>query len=224
MGRSIAAVALIVSLFTVSSAAAVVALGESSTLESSATSSCSAVGFDADCLETNTDARGPWYSARAIDQSAEDVSSVPSQVVIPEIGVNSRVVPVGVSHGNALEIPENIDVLGWYRYSASPASALGAMVLVGHRDGAEQGKGALYDLALLQPGDVLEVKDSRDRVTYYAVIARAVISKTEFAKRSEDIFAVAGPKRLRLISCGGYYDAEHGGYQSNVIVTAKPVD
>ncbi len=39
----------------------------------------------------------------------------------------------------------------------------------------------------------------------------------------EELFAVDGPPRLTLISCGGYYDPDNGGYQDNVVVTAVPL-
>ena len=39
----------------------------------------------------------------------------------------------------------------------------------------------------------------------------------------EKYFAVDGQHKLVLISCGGYYDRNNGGYQDNVIVTAEPL-
>lgn len=214
-------IVLIVSLLTVSTMAAVLAVSASSARVSPAEPACASQGFDADCLETEP--VGRQYSAKEIQEFEADLTSSPERLVIKSQNVDSRVVPVGMTKNRALEIPENIEMLGWYRYSARPASSVGAMVLVGHRDGVEQGKGALYDLANMQLGDTIEVTDTLNRLTKYSVIARSVISKDEFARRSPDIFSVMGPKRLRLISCGGYYDADQGGYQSNVIITAKPI-
>jgi hypothetical protein len=36
------------------------------------------------------------------------------------------------------------------------------------------------------------------------------------------VFARTGAPRLRLITCGGEYDVDAGGYQQNLVVTAVP--
>ena len=46
------------------------------------------------------------------------------------------------------------------------------------------------------------------------------ISKDDFSP--DDVFDRSGPAVLRLITCGGAYDAEDGGYQDNLVVTATP--
>ena len=40
---------------------------------------------------------------------------------------------------------------------------------------------------------------------------------------TDDLFAVDGPARLTIITCGGVYERDNGGYQANVIITAVPV-
>ncbi len=39
-----------------------------------------------------------------------------------------------------------------------------------------------------------------------------------------ELFARSGPARLTVITCGGPYLADQGGYQDNVVVTAVPVN
>ena len=55
----------------------------------------------------------------------------------------------------------------------------------------------------------------------YRVVSRELISKKRLPL--EELFAIDGPARLTLISCGGYYDHDNGGYQDNVVVTAIPL-
>jgi hypothetical protein len=38
----------------------------------------------------------------------------------------------------------------------------------------------------------------------------------------EELFSRQGPERLRVITCGGEYDPDAGGYQQNLVVTAAP--
>lgn len=56
----------------------------------------------------------------------------------------------------------------------------------------------------------------------YRVVAREFIQKSAFGDAAPDLFALDGQARLTLISCGGFYDPNAGGYQANVVVTAVP--
>ena len=38
----------------------------------------------------------------------------------------------------------------------------------------------------------------------------------------EELFARTGPERLWIITCGGEYLPDEGGYQQNLVVTAVP--
>ncbi|MDP1876225.1 MAG: class F sortase [Actinomycetota bacterium] len=62
------------------------------------------------------------------------------------------------------------------------------------------------------------VTDASGRQLDYRVVARESIAKKRLPY--EELFAVDGPARLTLISCGGFYDPQNGGYQDNVVVTA----
>ena len=57
-------------------------------------------------------------------------------------------------------------------------------------------------------------------------LAYKVVSRESIVKKRmplEELFAIDGPPRLTLISCGGYYDKDNGGYQENIVVTAVQV-
>ena len=144
----------------------------------------------------------------------------PVRVSIPSLGVRSDVVPTGVDRDGTTQIPEDVDVLGWYRYGPAPRDS-GSTVIVGHRDGRGQGRGALYALGALSVGDPIRVTLADGSRVDYRVVAREVLDKQ--AVPLEDIFARSGGRVLSLISCGGVYDRARGGYQANVLVTAVPV-
>lgn len=201
----------------------VIIVAQSRPIPPETTGACDQSQFDATCAHERAAEPEERASLRAVEHVTLDRSTQPHRLQINVLDVNAPIVPVGKTRQNGLEIPEDIDLVGWYRYGATPAWGVGSTVLVGHRDGVLEGHGALYDLAALAPGDIVQVTDLAKRETDFEVIARAVISKQEFADRSAELFSTTGPARLRLISCGGYYDAEQGGYQSNVVVTAKPL-
>lgn len=145
---------------------------------------------------------------------------VPRRVRIPAIDVATRVVPVGIDKNEALEVPDDVRLVGWYDLGVPPGADRGSAVLVAHRDSRTQGHGVFYDLGQLDVGDRVTVRNDAGEDLTYSVVSRESIRKKRLPY--EELFAVDGPPRLTLISCGGYYDPNNGGYQDNVVVTALP--
>ena len=145
----------------------------------------------------------------------------PMGVRIPALDVDTGVFPVGLDKNDAIEIPEDIRYVGWYEYGVPPGVDRGSAVLVAHRDGREQGRGVFYSLGTLEPGDKVYVITSEGQELPYKVVSRESILKKSLPY--EELFAVNGDPRLTLISCGGFYDPNNGGYQDNVVVTAVPM-
>jgi LPXTG-site transpeptidase (sortase) family protein len=143
------------------------------------------------------------------------------RVKIPRIEVSTQVLPVGLDADRALAIPEDITKVGWYDLGVPPGAERGSAVLVAHRDGRVQGHGVFYNLGQLSVGDRVYVSTADRQLLRYKVVSRELISKKRLPL--EELFAIDGPARLTLISCGGYYDRNNGGYQDNVVVTAIPI-
>jgi len=146
-------------------------------------------------------------------------SAPPIRARIQGLG-SADVVPVGVTPQGEAEIPEDVAQLGWYRFGPAPGDGQGSVVLMGHRD-SRGARGALYDLATVAPGSVIEVTDRAGATRRYAVASTTSIAKQVVPLA--DLFARTGPEQLVVISCGGAYDRSQGGYLDNVVVTALPV-
>jgi hypothetical protein len=134
--------------------------------------------------------------------------------------VNTRVVPVGVNSSGAVAVPDDVNTVGWYRWSAKPGARQGSVVLVGHVDSALQGAGAFFRLHTLGAGDRISVTTNVGEYTY------RVVSREDFPKATaplDELFSTAGAPRLELITCGGPFDPTTGSYRDNVVVTAVPV-
>jgi LPXTG-site transpeptidase (sortase) family protein len=132
--------------------------------------------------------------------------------------VNARVVPTGVTQRGNAQIPRDGDVIGWYEYGAAPGDARGSTVLIGHRDTRAEGPGALFDLDELNPGARVRVTDGKRSVTYRVVELRSI----DKAGLPDTLFRRGGPHQLVLITCGGAYLPEAGGYQENLFAVAVP--
>ncbi len=130
------------------------------------------------------------------------------------------VVPRGVDRSGAMALPGTASAVGWYRFGAHPRGATGATVLAGHVDTAEEGPGPLAGIGELRQGDRIDVRAGRRSTRY------VVTSVTRIAKSALDlpaVFSRVGRPRLHLVTCGGAYLPDRGGYQDNVVVAARRV-
>jgi hypothetical protein len=159
-------------------------------------------------------------SAGAVpERDDESVASRPVRVAVSAVGIDAAVRSVGVAADGQMQLPPNPEVLGWYRFGPSPG-ADGSAVLAGHLDSRRYGLGPLVRLRNVEPGDLVEVTSADGSSRTYRVDG---IARFEQEALPADVFARTGAPRLRLITCGGEYDVDAGGYQQNLVVTAVPV-
>ncbi|MFF9060247.1 class F sortase [Streptomyces sp. NPDC014882] len=142
----------------------------------------------------------------------------PTSLVLPRLDVRAPVDPVGVAGDGQVEVPEDPDRVGWYRYSPAPGSPRGSAVVVGHVDAKGRGLGVLDALNDVRPGDEVLVERGDDDATAYRVATRRTVGKRDLP--SSDAFRRDGPAVLTLITCAGPYLPDRGGYQNNLVVTA----
>jgi hypothetical protein len=154
-------------------------------------------------------ASGPWVQR-----------SVPVSIDIPAIGVNSKLLHLGVSSDGTIQVPSLYETPGeaaWYKYSATPGQ-IGVSVIEGHVD-TYQGPAVFFRLGGLRPGDVVDVTLA-DRITaVFRITGVRQYSKSKFPAK-----IIYGPTRyaaLRLITCGGVFDYATGHYLSSTVVYAS---
>ncbi|WP_433285850.1 class F sortase [Micromonospora sp. CA-244673] len=145
----------------------------------------------------------------------------PVRLRIPPIGVTATVDPVGINpRTDEFEVPPSVDRVGWYRYGPGLEAGTGSVVIAGHVDSADQGKGAFFRLRELDRGDLLTAAGSDGRERRFRVVAREEYAKTRIPL--DRYFARDGSPRLTLITCGGPFDAKTRHYRDNVVITAVP--
>lgn len=146
---------------------------------------------------------------------------MPKQLRIDRLGLTARVDAVGIDPATGdFAVPPSIDEVGWYRFGPGLEATAGSIVIAGHVDSADQGKGAFFRLRELAPGDALKVTGSDGVAHVFVVVAREIFAKT--AVPLERYFARDGSPRLTLITCGGPFDAKTRHYRDNVVITAQP--
>lgn len=143
----------------------------------------------------------------------------PVRLTIPAIGVDSPVVPVGTDAG-VLQVPPEPWVVGWWVDGVGPGAGDGTVVLDAHLDSRQHGTGPFVRAGELGPGDTAALRDERGGVHQYRVID--VVTHRRDALPYEQLFAQQGPERVALVTCGGAYRRDRGGWDSNVVVLLEP--
>ncbi len=152
---------------------------------------------------------------RSHDQSA------PVRLRVAAVELDVPLDANGVRSDGLMEIPDDGDRAGWYRYGAAPGEGSGSVVLAGHVD-TDEGLGAMAALREVPLDAVVKVELEDGSVHAYEVVGRETIVKDDLP--TDDIFDRSGPERLALITCGGPWRSAESGYRDNIIVVATPVD
>jgi len=159
---------------------------------------------------------GPW-AALAGPLARQGRTPRPVALVIPAIGVYTRLVNLGLTPGGTIQVPPDPAVVGWYTRSPRPG-AIGSAILLGHVDSLS-GPAVFYRLGSLRPRARIYVRRADGTIAVFRVDSVRWYLKSAFPTA-----AVYGPTpdpELRLISCGGVFDQRLKSYLSNIVVYAR---
>jgi hypothetical protein len=146
--------------------------------------------------------------------------SVPVSVRIPAIGVDSKLLRLGLNADGTVQVPSirtSADLAAWYKYSATPGQ-IGSSVIEGHVD-SQQGPAVFFRLGALRRGDAIDVRLADGVTAVFRVTGVREYSKSRFPAKA--IYGATGFAALRLITCGGAYDYATGHYLSSTVVFAS---
>ena len=142
----------------------------------------------------------------------------PRMLAISRLDLKMPITAATVDDKGAMAIPDRPTEIGWYAYGPRPGSAHGSAVLGGHVDSREYGLGPLAGLKQLRRGDDIIIKTNTGTERFRVSTVR-LISKQNLDLR--EVFTREGEPLLQILTCGGTY-RRSGGYQANVVVTARP--
>jgi hypothetical protein len=143
----------------------------------------------------------------------------PVGLIIPAIGVHTRLIRLGLTSSGTLQVPSTTSVAGWYTGSPRPGEP-GSAVIAGHID-SYLGPGVFYQLRLLHRGERVFVRRANGTLAAFRVTLVRSYLKTKFPTQA--VYGAVPNAQLRLITCGGTFDYETGHYLSNTIVFASLV-
>jgi len=159
---------------------------------------------------------GHWA---AVPPAKAQIVPRPTGLVIPAIGVRTKLIRLGLTASGALQVPANVAVAGWYTGSPRPGGT-GSAVIAGHIDSVS-GPGVFYRLSELTAGDRVYVKRADGTLVEFRVTSVQTYPKDRFP--TEDVYGPVPDPELRLITCGGAFDAATDHYLSNIVVYATEV-
>jgi hypothetical protein len=148
--------------------------------------------------------------------------SLPVEVAIPAIGVDSGLLHLGLNADGTMRVPSLATASGtaaWYKFSATPGQ-IGVSVIEGHVD-SYHGPAVFFRLGALRPGDRVDVKLADGITAVFRVTGVREYLKSHFPVKT--IYGATGHAALRLITCGGSFDYATRRYLSSTVVFASLV-
>jgi sortase (surface protein transpeptidase) len=141
---------------------------------------------------------------------------VPVRVEIPRIGVASSLDRLGRAPDGTIQEPTRWGVAGWYAPGTRPGD-LGSAVILGHVD-SKRGPAVFFRLRELRQGDAVTIGRADGSSVRFVVQRTEQHPKDRFP--TDDVYYPTLTPALRLVTCGGEFDATVGRYRSNLIVFA----
>jgi sortase (surface protein transpeptidase) len=142
---------------------------------------------------------------------------VPVRIEIPRIKVASPLARLGRAADRTVEVPDRWERAGWYAEGTRPGDP-GPAVILGHVDSKADGPAVFFRLRELRRGDEIVVTRADGSTVRFAVDRTEQFPKSRFP--TDDVYYPTLAPELRLVTCGGTFDATAGHYRSNVIVFA----
>jgi len=140
----------------------------------------------------------------------------PVRLTIPVLGVATELVRLGLQPDGTVEVPTDPALAGWYHLGMPPGGP-GSAVILGHVDSAD-GPAVFAGLAEVEPGSRIRVGLDDGSTATFVVRTVRTYANADFPARR--VYVGHGRRELNLVTCGGAYEADRGGYQANVVVNA----
>lgn len=164
------------------------------------------------------DVQEPEEKKPDITQEYSVPAEQPRRIIIPSIKTDGFIQKVGLTSENAVAVPNNIHVAGWYINGVAPG-AEGLSIIDGHV-GGRYANGIFYDLKKLKSGDTFQIEFGDKSLKTFEVVDSKQLPESESAeflfKKNDGI-----NEQLNLITCGGNFNNGTQQFADRVVVVAK---
>lgn len=151
----------------------------------------------------------------------------PRYISIPKLGIsNVRVMKVGVTANNELDVPKNINDSAWYEKSATPGQGYGAVLIDGHNGGITK-NGVFAKLNTLKTGDEITIERGDGKKFTYGVVESESMSLQEVnstGMKKMMLSADDDKEGLSLITCDGKWVPKLQQFDRRIMLRAVQID
>ncbi|MEU8192624.1 class F sortase [Microbispora amethystogenes] len=156
--------------------------------------------------------------AKTSTAAAKKVTGRPVKISIPSIGVKASVGSVGVQKSGVIQAPplSRPSLTGWYRFGPAPGDQ-GPAIILGHVN-TRKGAAVFSRLRELKRGNKIAVLRADGKTAIFTVDGIEQVSKSAFPTKR--VYGNTITSSLRLITCGGVFNAKQHSYTDNIVVYA----
>ncbi len=146
----------------------------------------------------------------------------PVLLIIPSIGVNAAIDPVGLTEKGAIGSPTEPGLLGWFDQSPIPGEK-GSAIIDGHRGWRNSTPAVFDNLKDVTRGDMVIVMNNQGDTLPFEVYDIKTYDPDE---SPPEVFATSDTMAfLNLITCNGEWDVEtHSATERLVVFTKRTED
>jgi predicted outer membrane protein len=152
--------------------------------------------------------------------AAEREAAIPPVRLTLHGFVNASVQPVAAARDGQLQVPKSPAGVGWWAAGAAPGSTAGTVLLAGHVDTAQYGRGVFAALSKVPLGTKVTVTTGDGRPHRYQIVARRTYRQEALPT---DLFRGSSQPRLALVTCTGPYNHSTHHYTQNLVLYAIPL-
>ncbi|GLX95775.1 class F sortase [Herbidospora sp. NBRC 101105] len=167
----------------------------------------------------NVEVPKPAAKASSAPKVTAPKSSRPVKISIPAVGVNrAKIGTVGVTKKGEIATPSlaKPKETAWYRFGPAPGDQ-GPAVILGHVN-TRSGAAVFSRLRDIKRGNKISILRADGKLAVFTVDGVEQVSKKAFPTKR--VYGNTITSSLRLITCGGAYNAKTHHYTDNIVVYA----
>lgn len=159
----------------------------------------------------------PAPGSAAATAAEVQAASRPARIRIPSLQVDASIIDRGLQPDGTMQVPPDAKDAGWYTRSPIPGQT-GPAVIAAHVNwkGVD---GPFAHIDQLKADDEVVIVHDNGATDTFAVTKVETFPKESFP--TEAIYGDTVEPELRLVTCGGSFDADAHSYRDNVITFAK---